>query len=157
MVGYFQLLFSQERCVFLSNKRMNRELNLLSCSIMVIRARCSVDWFPLHALIGESWSHGLSARKMKTKNEAASETSERRRRTVEWENMRVLKNWLWMKHVKDDLVSLLSVHPRTYVHRFIELDQQSTSVRVFQGTLGAFLLSKKSGLNFRQLPVLRAN
>ena len=34
---------------------------------MVIRAGCSVDWYPLHALIGESWSHGLSARKMKRK------------------------------------------------------------------------------------------
>ena len=37
---------------------------------------------------------------------------------------------------------------------FTELDQQSSSVRVFQGTLGAFISTKKSGLNFRQIPVL---
>ena len=52
-----------------------------------------------------------------------------------------------MKHVKDDLVSLVHVHPHAQVHR-------ATLIRVFQGTLGGFISTKKSGLNFRQLPVL---
>ena len=37
----------------------------------VLKRSKEVDWFPLHTLIGESSSHGLSAGKMKTKNEAA--------------------------------------------------------------------------------------
>ena len=53
----------------------------------VVKRSKEVDWFPLHTLIGESWSHGLlSARKMKTKNEAA----------VQGEVGDAEKNWLRM-------------------------------------------------------------
>ena len=42
----------------------------------VLKRSKEVDWFPLHTLIGESSSHGLSAGKMKTKNEAAMRSAE---------------------------------------------------------------------------------
>ena len=50
----------------------------------------------------ENLDHMVLARgKWKEKWSRGEVWVKRRRRTVEWENMTVLKNWLWMKHVKD--------------------------------------------------------
>ena len=101
-------------------------------------------------------ARGKWKRKMKPRMKNEVWVKRRRRtRTVEWENMRVFKNWLWMKHVKDDLVSLLRVHSRAgsylQVHRARHVYRARSTIHIgtsVSRNFGRFHFNQKVRIEF---------